>query len=157
MAADQHHQPGETPPALILHRQPNLKLSFSPPLSSKYTVLDPHEDPPDPSFPALSKAARLILCLGLAPVTSIVLDSYPAVECVVATSAGLNHIDLAACRLRGVRVATGGDSFSDDVADYAVGLAIDVLRRVSAANRFVRAGSWPAQQEFGLGSRVRTY
>ncbi|KAH6778966.1 D-isomer specific 2-hydroxyacid dehydrogenase family protein [Perilla frutescens var. hirtella] len=148
-AADQ-----EAPPLLILHRLPNFKLSFFPLLRAKYTVLDPHGDPPDPSFPALSKAARLMLCVGPTPVTSGVLDGYPAVECVVGSSAGLNHFDLAACRRRGVRVTTAGDSFSDDVADYAVGLAIDVLRRVSAADRFVRAGSWPVQKQYGLGSKL---
>ncbi|KAI3468827.1 hypothetical protein Pfo_025490 [Paulownia fortunei] len=154
MAAADQHQPSDTLPLLLLHRLPNFKLSFLPVLQTKYTVLDPHADPPNPSFPALSKSARLMLCVGPAPLTSDDLDRYPAVECVVGSSAGLNHVDLDACRRRGIRVTSAGDAFSDDVADYAVGLAIDVLRRVSAADRFVRAGSWPVQKEYILGSKV---
>lgn len=154
-AAYQNHQLEETPPLLILHRHPNFKLSFFPLLRSKFTVLDQHDDPPHPSFPALSKAARLLLNVGPTPVTSDVLDTYSGVECVVLTSAGHNHVDLAACLHRGVRVTTSGDSYSDDVADYAVGLAISVLRRVCAANRFVRARSWLPLKEFSLASKVR--
>ncbi|KAK6158085.1 hypothetical protein DH2020_005399 [Rehmannia glutinosa] len=153
-AAADEIQPSETPPLLLVHRLPRFKLSFFPFLQTEYTVLDPLADPPDPSFPDLSKSARIMLCVGPTPVGSDELDRYPAVECVVGSSAGLNHIDLAACRRRGVRVTSAGDAFSDDVADYAVGLAIDVLRRVSAADRFVRAGSWPVQKEYLLGSKV---
>ncbi|KAL7123175.1 hypothetical protein ACP275_01G088700 [Erythranthe tilingii] len=148
------HQPPESPPLLLLHRFPSFKLSFFPFLRTKYTVLDPHADPPDPSFPALSKSARLMLCVGPTPLTSDDLVNYPAVECVVGSSAGLNHLDLDACRRRRIRVTSAGDAFSDDVADYAVGLAIDVLRRISSADRFVRAGSWPARKEYSLGSKV---
>lgn len=70
------------------------------------------------------------------------------------TSAGFDHFDLDECRRRGIRVTGAGDSFSDNVADFAIGLLIDVLRRVSAADRFVRAGSWPVKGEFPLGSKV---
>uniref|UniRef100_A0A803LQV6 D-isomer specific 2-hydroxyacid dehydrogenase catalytic domain-containing protein n=1 Tax=Chenopodium quinoa TaxID=63459 RepID=A0A803LQV6_CHEQI len=82
------------------------------------------------------------------------LDCLPSLECVVAHSVGYDHIDLSECRRRGISVANVGDAFSDDVADCAVGLLIDVLRKVSAAHRFVRAGSWPEQVAFPLGSRV---
>lgn len=44
--------------------------------------------------------------------------------------------------------------FSDDVADMAVGLLIDVLRKVSAADRYVRKGLWAAKGDYPLGSKV---
>ncbi|PIN00976.1 Glyoxylate/hydroxypyruvate reductase (D-isomer-specific 2-hydroxy acid dehydrogenase superfamily) [Handroanthus impetiginosus] len=147
-------QSSETLPLLLLHRFPSFELSFFPVLKTKYTVLDLHADPPGPSFPILSKSVRVMLCVGPTALTSEDLDRYPAVECVVGSSAGINHFDLAACRRRGIRVTSAGDASSDDVADYAVGLALDVLRRVSVADRFVRAGSWPFQKEYTLGSKV---
>lgn len=142
----------EAPPLLILHRFRTFKLPVFAALRSKYTVLDEHDDPPN----ALAKSARLMFCAGPTPVTSDDLDRYPAVECVVGSSAGINHFDLAAFRRRRVRFTTAGDVFSDDVADYAIGLALDVLRRISAADRFVRAGSWPVQKDYTLGSKVCT-
>ncbi|KAL0331343.1 UNVERIFIED_CONTAM: Glyoxylate/hydroxypyruvate reductase HPR3 [Sesamum angustifolium] len=152
-AANQHQRP-QPLPLLLLHRFPSFNLFFLPVLRTKYTVLDPFADPPDPSFPTLSKSARVMLCFGPKPVTSEDLDRYPSLEYILGTSAGINNFDLAACRRRGIRLSSAGDVFSVDVADYAVGLAIDVLRRVSAADRFVRAGSWPVQNEYTLGSKV---
>ncbi|KAL0393447.1 UNVERIFIED_CONTAM: Glyoxylate/hydroxypyruvate reductase HPR3 [Sesamum latifolium] len=151
-AANQHQRP-EPPPLLLLHGVPSFSLFFLPFLQTKYTILDPFANPPDPSFPTLSKSARM-LCFGPKPVTSEDLDRYPSIEYVLGTSAGISHFDLGACRRRGIRVTSAGDAYSDDVADYAVGLAIDVLRRASAADRFVRAGSWPVQNEYTLGSKV---
>ncbi|KAL3833569.1 hypothetical protein ACJIZ3_008305 [Penstemon smallii] len=156
MAASNTQSKEDTPtlPLLLIHRFPSFKLSFFPFLYTKYTVLDQHADPPQTRFADLSKSARLMLCVGPTPVTSADLDRYPAVECILGSCAGFDHFDLAACRRRGIRVTSSGEAFSDDVADYAVGLAIDVLRRVSAANRFVRTGSWPARKEYTLGSKV---
>lgn len=51
-------------------------------------------------------------------------------------------------------VANAGEVFSDDVADAAVGLALAVLRRVSAADRFVRRGLWAEEGDFALGSKL---
>uniref|UniRef100_A0A453AAY2 D-isomer specific 2-hydroxyacid dehydrogenase NAD-binding domain-containing protein n=1 Tax=Aegilops tauschii subsp. strangulata TaxID=200361 RepID=A0A453AAY2_AEGTS len=75
-------------------------------------------------------------------------------RCVLTTGAGIDHIDLAECARRGVAVANSGEVFSTDVADYAVGLLLDVLRRVSAAERYVRRGSWPVQGDYPLGSKL---
>ncbi|KAK4728633.1 hypothetical protein R3W88_021621 [Solanum pinnatisectum] len=71
-----------------------------------------------------------MLCIGSTPVTSETLDKYPNLECIVGTSAGFDNFDLAECRRRGIHVTTAGDSFADNVADFAGGLLIDVLRRV---------------------------
>ncbi|XP_037481021.1 glyoxylate/hydroxypyruvate/pyruvate reductase 2KGR-like [Triticum dicoccoides] len=59
------------------------------------------------------------------------LDAVPSLRCVVTVSAGLNHIDLPECARRGVAVANAAGVYSSDVADHAVALVIDVLRRVS--------------------------
>ncbi|XP_042512717.1 glyoxylate/hydroxypyruvate reductase HPR3-like [Macadamia integrifolia] len=103
-----------------------------------------------------AQSVRALLCSGGTgiPVTADVLRFLPSLRCIVTTSAGLNHIDLAECRRRGIAIANSGDAFSEDVADYAIGLLLDVLRRISAANRYVRQGLWPTQGEYPLGSRL---
>ena len=70
------------------------------------------------------------------------------------TSAGLNHIDLQECHRRGVQVAGAGTLFPEDVADVAVGLLIDVTRKISAAERFVRRREWPESLGFPLGPKT---
>ncbi|XP_047065153.1 glyoxylate/hydroxypyruvate reductase HPR3-like [Lolium rigidum] len=51
-------------------------------------------------------------------------------------------------------VAGAGEVFSTDVADHAIGLLIDVLRNVSAADRYVCRGLWPVQGDYPLGSKL---
>ncbi|KAJ8555696.1 hypothetical protein K7X08_013192 [Anisodus acutangulus] len=156
MASSDHQQSPETTNLrlLLIHRYPRFKTLYLSKLRTRYRILDPL-DKSDPSFIPLSNSVRVMLCVGPTPVTLETLDKYPALECVVGTSAGFDHFNLNECRRRGICVTTAGDSFSDDVADFAVGLLIDVVRRVSVADRFVRGGCWPVKGELRpLGSKV---
>ncbi|WVZ83155.1 hypothetical protein U9M48_030328 [Paspalum notatum var. saurae] len=81
---------------------------------------------------------------GPARVDAAFLDAFPSVRCVISLAAGVDFIDLDECARRGVVVANSGRVYSADVADHAVGLLLQVLRRVSAADRFVRRGLWPS-------------
>lgn len=72
----------------------------------------------------------------------------------MSTSAGLDCIDLPECRRRGIIVTNASLAFCEDVADCAVGLLIDVLRRISAADRFVRGGLWLVKEGYPLGFKV---
>lgn len=95
-----------------------------------------------------------LLCSAGTRVTSDLLRKVPSIRLIVTTSAGLNHIDLTECRCRGISVADAGDVFSEDVADTAVGLFIDVLRKIISSDRYVRRGLWTVNGEYSLGSKV---
>ncbi|CAN4077848.1 unnamed protein product [Withania somnifera] len=139
----QHHSAETTNLRLLLiHRYPGFDNPFISKLQTRYRIIDP-VDESDPSNLSLSGSVQVMLCMGPTPVTSETLDKYPKLECIVGTMSLPWHPR-----------TTAGDSFSDDVADFAVGLLIDVLRRVSAADRFVRGGFWPVKGEFPLGFKV---
>jgi hypothetical protein len=74
---------------------------------------------------------------------------------VASFSVGIDRVDLAKCRERGIRVTNTPDVLTDDVADLAFGLAIAVLRRISQSDRYVRAGLWKAKGDYALTTRVR--
>jgi hydroxypyruvate reductase 2 len=99
--------------------------------------------------------AAIVVGGGSVVVDVSFLDAVPSLRCVVSTGAGVDHIDVAECERRGVAVGNSGEVYSTDVADYAVGLLLDVLRQVSASERYVRRGSWPVQGDYPLGSKVR--
>ncbi|XP_048322102.1 glyoxylate/hydroxypyruvate reductase HPR3-like [Ziziphus jujuba] len=88
-------------------------------------------------------------------ITAQILQMLPSLRVIVTTSAGLDHVDLLECRRRGIAVANAGNVFSEDVADMAVGLLIDVLRKMSAADRYVRCGIWARNGDYHLGSKLR--
>ncbi|KAK3132308.1 hypothetical protein QOZ80_6AG0519330 [Eleusine coracana subsp. coracana] len=100
---------------------------------------------------AAAASARALLTVDLPAVTAAVIGALPALELVVASSAGVDHIDLAACRRRGIQVTNAGAAYSADAADYAVGLVVAVLRSVAAADAYVRRGGWA---EYPLATKV---
>lgn len=82
------------------------------------------------------------------------LDRLPALGAVVNFGVGYDSTDVAEAARRGVLVSNTPDVLTDCVADTAVGLVIDVMRRLSAADRFVRGGEWAAGRVPALARRV---
>ncbi|GJY27403.1 glyoxylate/hydroxypyruvate reductase HPR3-like protein [Tanacetum coccineum] len=130
-------------PIAIIHRLPNFQIDMSW-ASGIFTPVEASHHP----------SARVIIVIGPSPLTSTHMDQYPSLECVFGTSAGVDHFDLEECRRRGIRVTSAGDTFSEDGADYAVGLLLDVLRLLSASDRYVRTGLWPKNGFYPLGNSV---
>ncbi|CAL5029039.1 unnamed protein product [Urochloa decumbens] len=147
-------------PHLLLFRR--LDAVFHAALRQRYRVLDFFASgQPVPDFLAAAAAlpdpprAAVVVGGGAVRVDAAFLDAAPSLAFVFSTGAGVDHIDLPECARRGVAVANSGTVYSADVADHAVGMLIDVLRRVSAAERFVRGGLWPAAQgEYPLGTKL---
>ena len=87
------------------------------------------------------------------------MDSLPRLGAIVNFGAGVDAIDVNAARERGIKVSNTPDVLNDTVADTALGLLLDTLRRFPAADRYVRAGRWATDGPFPYtrdvtGSRV---
>ncbi|KAI3840559.1 hypothetical protein MKX03_018093 [Papaver bracteatum] len=152
MAAEQ------LPLILILRRFPFIS-SFNESFYSKFRALNGYnlQIPLNQYLPTIqseSNSVKAIICSAHTPVTSETIDLLPSLGCIVTFSAGLDHIDLVKCRQRGIVIGNAGGIYSEDVADLAVGLLIDVLRRISAADRYVRASLWALNGNYPLGSRL---
>ncbi len=78
----------------------------------------------------------------------------PRLQAICSIGVGLDAIDLAAAKRRGIVVSNTPDVLNDCVADLAIGLLIDVARGMSAADRFVRRGDWPAKGPLPPATRV---
>lgn len=154
---NQQHKQNQPPQVLLLKPPPVLTVlgdqHFS---SNKYSLLKAWESPLplDHFLRAHANSIQAILCSGASPVTDDLLQLLPFVQLVATASAGTNHIDLATCRRRGISVTNAGNVFSDDGADAAVGLLIDVLRKISASDRYMRQGLWVNKGDYPLGSKV---
>ncbi len=55
---------------------------------------------------------------------------------------GVDHIDLAAARERGITVTNTPGVLTEDTADMTMALILDVIRRVSQGERLIRSGQW---------------
>ncbi|KAM7476355.1 hypothetical protein LguiB_023598 [Lonicera macranthoides] len=143
-------------PQLLIFRPPPVFTAHEDEFSKKFDILKAYRSPlpTDLFITTYAQSVKAVLCSGASPITADLIRHLPSLKFVVTASAGVNHIDLQECRRRGISVANAGVVFSEDVSDVAVGLLIDVLRRISAGDRFVRAGLWPVIDEYPLGSKL---
>ncbi len=74
--------------------------------------------------------------------TADLLDKLPNLEIVGSSGVGVDKIDVAACRARGVPVTNTPDVLNDDVADLGFGLVIACLREMPQGLAYVTSGEW---------------
>jgi glyoxylate reductase len=68
---------------------------------------------------------------------------------------GVNHIDLAAAKAKGIIVTNTPGVFTDDTADLTMALILNVPRRLGEGHRLMRSGEWMGWSPTGmLGHRV---
>lgn len=82
-----------------------------------------------------------------------------SVRALVSYSVGLDHVDLAAARSRGLIVTNTPDVLTDATADLAMYLILAAARGASRAERMLRAGEWKGWRPsnvFGVDVRGRT-
>jgi hydroxypyruvate reductase len=77
----------------------------------------------------------------------------PAVGAIVHFGVGYDSTDVAEARARGIGVSNTPDVLTDCVADFAVGGMVDIMRGLTAADRFVRKGGWRSGG-FALTTRI---
>jgi len=75
-------------------------------------------------------------------ITAEVLAAAPRVRIVASHSVGVDHVDLAACRARGVLVTNTPDVLTDATADLAFALILAVSRRLHEGEALARSGTW---------------
>lgn len=61
---------------------------------------------------------------------------------IASYGAGVDHIDVATARQRGILVSNTPGVLTEDTADMTMALILDVIRRVSEGARLIRSGEW---------------
>lgn len=97
---------------------------------------------------------RAVVTSGRTGADAELMAALPNLGAVVNFGVGYDTTDVDAAAARGVVVSNTPDVLTDCVADTAVGLMIDTMRQFAAADRFVRAGQWPASGNYPLTHQV---
>lgn len=82
------------------------------------------------------------------------MRALPNLKAVVNFGVGYDTTDTRQATERGIAVSNTPDVLNDCVADTAVALYVDVLRRTSAADRYVRRGDWVRKGNFPLATKA---
>jgi D-3-phosphoglycerate dehydrogenase len=115
-------------------------------LEQDYTVLRLWEAADQAAFLAKhAPAVRAVATRGDLGAAAGLLAQLPALEIISCYGVGTDAIAVDIARSRGIAVTNTPDVLTGDVADLAAGLALALLRRIPAADSFVRSGVWPSQ------------
>ena len=90
--------------------------------------------------------ARAMIVRNRTKVDTELLVRAPKLQAVGRLGVGLDNIDVAACKARGIAVypATGANDAA--VVEYVIGTMLTLLRGAFAATEAVLAGEWPRTQ-----------
>jgi glyoxylate reductase len=83
------------------------------------------------------------------------LARMPRLRVVANVAVGVDNVDVAACRARGVVVTNTPGVLTEATADLAFGLLVDAARRITEGDRLLRRGAFSGwTPSFLLGARV---
>ncbi|MDX3901550.1 MAG: D-glycerate dehydrogenase [Sphingobium sp.] len=90
------------------------------------------------------------------PVDAALIDgASDRLQLIASFGAGVDHIDLAAARRRGIIVTNTPGVLTEDTADMTMALILSVPRRLAEGEKLVRSGAWTGWSPSGmLGHRI---
>jgi len=98
----------------------------------------------------VAPVARALATFGAAGADAALMDRLPRLELIAHFGVGVDAIDLDAARARGIAVTNTPGVLDDCVADTALSLVLNLLRRFPQAERYLREGRWARQGAFPL-------
>ena len=118
---------------------------------SAITLWDaPHRDA------ALKAAARMrgLAHFGHSKVDGKLMDALPRLEIISNFGVGVDQIDLEAAKKRNIIVTNTPDVLNDCVADCAMSLVLNTLRKFPQSEAYLRSGFWATRGTYPLATSI---
>ncbi|MDB5217932.1 MAG: D-3-phosphoglycerate dehydrogenase [Myxococcaceae bacterium] len=107
------------------------------------------------AFASCRAQVEAVVALLTDRIDAAFLEESPRLRIVANVAVGVDNVDVAACRARGVIVTNTPDVLTEATADLAFGLLLAAARRIAEGDRLVRAGGFTGwTPTFMLGARV---
>jgi lactate dehydrogenase-like 2-hydroxyacid dehydrogenase len=100
------------------------------------------EAPDKKAFVQKNKGARGLATFGPLSVDGAFMDQFPKLEIISNFGVGVDAINLADAKSRGIIVTNTPDVLNDCVADTALALVLMTLRKLPQSEGYLRAGQW---------------
>ena len=124
-------------------------------------LFDTRLNPDDHAMTQTELAAAMKLADVLVPTVTdridaaLIGEAAPNLKLLANFGAGVDHIDLAAARAKGIAVTNTPDVLTEDTADMTMALILAVPRRLAEGVRLARSGTWTGwAPTFMLGHRI---
>jgi len=89
-------------------------------------------------------------------VTPALLDRAPKLEFIARAGSGMENIDVAAARARGIHVVSSPEGNANAVGEHALGLLLALMNNIARADREIRSGVWRREENRGYELMGRT-
>jgi len=103
-------------------------------------------------------AVRGVASFGPMPVDGKFMDTLPKLEIISNFGVGVDAINLDDAKKRGIIVTNTPDVLNETVADTALALVLNTVRRFAQSEQYLRAGNWASRGPYPLttdaGSKV---
>jgi lactate dehydrogenase-like 2-hydroxyacid dehydrogenase len=91
---------------------------------------------------------RALATFGAAGADAKLMDALPKLELISNFGVGVDAIDLDAAKKRGVIVTNTPDVLNDCVADTAMALTLNVMRKFPQSEAYLRSGYWATRGDY---------
>ena len=120
-----------------------LPKSMTQRFADRFDLLDSGGKPADEVFPADEIAQiRALITAGGTPLGGADMDRLPSLGAIVCYGTGYDGVDLNAAAARNIAVGHSPGANAAAVADVALMLMLASVRRLTAADSYVRTGGW---------------
>jgi lactate dehydrogenase-like 2-hydroxyacid dehydrogenase len=143
----QHEKMMPLPNVLQIGEFPSAQQNIIDAEVRRYAEEDLQQDP------AVSEGIEAILTRSVYQLPASLLARLPNLRIIATSGVGFDGIPLDAARSRGVIVTNTPGVLDAAVCELAIGLLLSLLRRIPAADRFVREDAW-AHELFPLTSSL---
>jgi lactate dehydrogenase-like 2-hydroxyacid dehydrogenase len=105
---------------------------------------------------ALKSAAHMrgLAHFGHSKVDGKLMDTLPKLEIISNFGVGVDQIDLAAAKKRNIIVTNTPDVLNDCVADCALSLVLNTLRKFPQSEAYLRSGFWATRGPYPLSTSM---
>ena len=127
------------PTLLMVPRMPEALVAR---LQDRFTLLGPMERSAPEALPPGASAAEVVLTIGSQRTDAALIDALPKLRLICCYGTGVEGVDRAHAKARGIALSNAADANADSVAEFAMGLLLATARQIPQGDRFVRAGRW---------------
>lgn len=93
---------------------------------------------------------RCLVVRSRIPVDDALMKALPQLDCIVRVGSGTEGIDLEAARQNGIAVYNTPEGNRNAVGEHALGLLLNLMRKVCTARDQIRQGEWNRRENTGL-------
>ena len=97
---------------------------------------------------------RGLATFGPMPVDGKLMDALPRLEIIANFGVGYDSIDVQAAASRGIIVTNTPDVLNETVADTALALILNTVRKFPQSEQYLRAGHWASRGPYPLTSDI---